>query len=70
METQTTNIHGLIKTIRSEMGLTQKEFADTIESNRSNIAKYETGIMPPANVFLKILHVGGKIKKGSIPLTL
>jgi len=49
-------IKSIIKAIRQELGLTQREFAVIVNSTRNNIAKYETGLsMPPANVYQRIL---------------
>ena len=48
-------ISNIIRETRCVLGLTQKQLAERIGSNRSAIANYETGrIMPKADVFLKI----------------
>ena len=44
-----------IKDARAKLGLTQDQFADLLNTPRSNIAKYETGHAdPPAILILKI----------------
>jgi DNA-binding transcriptional regulator YiaG len=40
----------LIKDVRSEMGLTQKEFAELLGTSRENIANYETRVVAPGDV--------------------
>jgi len=53
-----------IKDSRKELGLTQKQLAEIIDSKRSNIAKYETGrSMPPGDLVLRIQEL---LKKQSI----
>lgn len=46
------NIAEQIKSIRTRLGLSQKELAEKIESNRANIANYETGRAIPSGITL------------------
>jgi len=44
-----------VKSLRLELGLSQKEFAQRFNSTRDKIAKYETGkVVPPGDLILKI----------------
>lgn len=44
----------LIKNIRTNIGLTQKEFAKLLGISRESIANYETRTIPPGDILLKI----------------
>ena len=49
------NIAKYIKNLRKALEMTQSELAKAIDSNRDNIANYETGrAIPPGDVLLKI----------------
>ena len=47
-----------IKEIRNKLGITQAELAKKINSNRFNIANYETNrAVPPATIYIKIKNL-------------
>jgi len=47
-----------IKEIRKKLGITQAELAKKINSNRYNIANYETSrAIPPATIYIKIKNL-------------
>ena len=48
-------ISNYVKTIRKKLGLTRREFAELLNSNRFNIYNYEKKrAIPPGDVLLKI----------------
>jgi transcriptional regulator with XRE-family HTH domain len=47
----------LIISVRKKLGLTQKELAGLLGTSRSNIANYETRVMPPGNIILRIIEL-------------
>lgn len=54
-----------IKSIRKKLGLTQEGLAAKIESNRFNVANYETGrAIPPGDVLLKIQELDSLHSEG------
>lgn len=49
------NISDYVKSIRSQLKLTQKHFGDKIGKTRCSVANYETDrAIPPGDVLLKI----------------
>ena len=46
-----------LKTLRQENGLTQKELADLVNVNQSQISRYEQNIMPEYPTLNKIAKV-------------
>jgi DNA-binding transcriptional regulator YiaG len=52
----------LIKDVRSEMGLTQKEFAELLGTSRENIANYETRVVAPGDVILLVLELSKRFE--------
>jgi transcriptional regulator with XRE-family HTH domain len=44
--------------IRRQAGMTQKEFAKTLQISQSAVSKYLSGRMPPADVMLNIARLG------------
>lgn len=46
-----------LKEIRSDLGLTQEEFAAEVKKNRGQIASYETGRVVPDGTFIELLVV-------------
>lgn len=51
-----------IKSIRKTMGLTQREFAGLLGTNRSAIANYETRVNAPGDFMMKAFNLYQKIK--------
>jgi transcriptional regulator with XRE-family HTH domain len=44
--------------IRRQVNMTQKEFAEALDISQSAVSKYLNGRMPPADVMLKIARLG------------
>ena len=44
-----------LKDLRSELGLTQQEFADKLGTKRTNIGKYESGISAPSDAVISLI---------------
>jgi len=50
----------LFKSIRKQLGLTQKELAGLLGTSRSNVANYETRVIPPGDIVLRIIELQKK----------
>ena len=57
----------LIKTVRKNLGLTQKELAGLLGTSRSNVANYETRVIPPGDIMLRVIELKEKLPTDHSP---
>lgn len=60
MESQ---IHAQIKTVRKSLGLTQVQFAKKLKVSRTDIANWETRVVPNADIWLRIIKLKPTIER-------
>lgn len=48
-------MHNRLKELRTQLKMTQNEFANKLGTGRNNIAKYETGVNEPSNAVVSLI---------------
>ena len=51
----------LIKDVRTRLGMTQKQFAAAIGTSRDNVANYETRVIAPGDVILRVIELSDSL---------